>query len=167
MNAAGYGFDKCLTLLINAGANVNSIEKRRGFTALTYASLGQHLTSMRILLEVGADVNLRNARDSTTLSDLLSIKYQDKPDVVRLLLEAGAYVNMANCDGFTPLLQAARNGHMKSLEELLVAGADVNSGDKNGITPLIYAASSPGDKHDMVQILIDAGAEPKITVSQL
>ena len=67
MNAARFGFDKCLTLLINAGANVNSIEKRRGFTALTYASLGQHLTTMRILIEAGADVNLRNARGSTPL----------------------------------------------------------------------------------------------------
>ena len=67
VNAARFGFDKCLTLLINAGANVNSIEKRGGFTALTYASLGQHLTTMRILIEAEVDVNLRNARGQHTV----------------------------------------------------------------------------------------------------
>ena len=55
-------------------------------------------------------------------------------------------------------MQAAKNGHMQSLEELIAAGADVNSRDDNGITPLMYAASFPGDKNEMVQILTKAGA---------
>jgi hypothetical protein len=61
--AAFWGRDQMVRLLVEAGANVNSFaeEDTRGdrWTALHWAAYGNHSSTVRLLLELGADRTLR------------------------------------------------------------------------------------------------------------
>src|SRR5690242_7277516 len=56
----------------------------------------------------------------------------------------------------TPLMYAAREGHIDAAKALIDAGADVNAADKNVITPLFMAISN--NHIEMARFLIDRGA---------
>jgi hypothetical protein len=73
-----------------------------GSTPLMYATLYGDVASVRLLLERGADPNVRNDSGATALMWAIA-------DVrkTRLLLERGADVNVRSNDGRTPLLIAA------------------------------------------------------------
>jgi ankyrin repeat protein len=77
---------------------------------------------------------------------------------VEVLLKKGANPKYNPPSGWTPLLNAAKNGHGDIVKILLKEGADPN--DQNVFaahTPLILAAM---DKHEeVVRILIEAGAD--------
>jgi len=77
-------------------------------------------------------------------------------DGVKEWLRRGANVNAVTEYGWTPLYEAAENGH-KAVAELLIAkGANVNAARENGSTPL-HAAAGEGYK-DVAELLIARGA---------
>jgi len=57
-----------------------------------------------------------------------------------IITNEGANVNYRDEYGFTPLHQAAINGHPQVVQALIEKGADVNVEDNNGFTPLHQAA---------------------------
>ena len=59
--------------------------------------------------------------------------------------------------GLTPLMYAAKNGNIESVNALIELGADVNTVDHSGRTPLIHAACGGSDA--CVVMLIDKGAD--------
>jgi ankyrin repeat protein len=72
---------------------------------------------------------------------------------VNCLLNNGANIHQADSDGETPLLWAARYGHIQIVELLLENGADIHQADSNGRTPLHVAANA-----EIVKLLLDAKA---------
>jgi uncharacterized protein len=58
--------------------------------------------------------------------------------------------------GMTPLLYAARHGHVEVAKELLQQGASINKMEANGIWPLLMAISN--DQVPMAHYLIEQGA---------
>jgi uncharacterized protein len=82
---------------------------------------------------------------------------------VRRLLAAGAIVDVTRRDdAFTPLLAAAQEGYAYAeVAALLLAdGADPDRVDSDERTPLIAAAFR--GHADVVQRLLDAGADPDL-----
>ena len=73
-----------LPVLIQAGANVDTRDSK-GATALVYASIHGHIESARILIETGADVNVRMGR-TTALGFALEHQHGE---LVTLLLRSG------------------------------------------------------------------------------
>ena len=57
----------------------------------------------------------------------------------------------------TPLMFAAREGHIEAARLILAAGADVNEVDKNNIGPLLMAISN--NRIEMARFLIEKGAD--------
>jgi ankyrin repeat protein len=129
-----------------------------GATPLMYAALHGDTESVRLLLESGADPNMRNDAGATAL-----MWATDNAEKTRLLLERGAEVNAKSENGRTPLLIAARRfGSAPVVKLLLEHGADPSgkSADIFGdITPLTEAARV-GDA-EVMRMLIARGAKPK------
>ncbi|MEM7415713.1 MAG: ankyrin repeat domain-containing protein [Gemmatimonadota bacterium] len=70
-------------------------------------------------------------------------------------------VRITSKGGLTPLLHAARQGHIEAMETLLDRGADVNLvGGGDGTTPLLIAAIN--GQFDAALLLLDRGADPNI-----
>jgi ankyrin repeat protein len=78
-------------------------------------------------------------------------------DVERFLRE-GAYVNTMTMNGSTPLMLAAGQGHLSTVQLLVMHDADVEEGDKQGTTPLMNAVINGHAK--IVSFLLRSGASP-------
>jgi len=119
-----------------------------GITPLMYAALYQDTTSVRALLELGADANAKNDAGATALMWAV-----DDLDMTRLLLDRGADPNARSVDGRTPLrLAATRAGGSEVVRLLLDRGA------KPGGQPLFALGGDAGDA-GLIRLLLDRGAD--------
>ena len=141
-----------LKAVLAARANVNS-RNALGETALMMAALRGDLEVVRQLLVHGAEVN--PAGDWTPL---IYAAVKGSVEISRLLLAYGAQINAAaDSNGLTALMMAAREGHEKLLAFLLASDADPNLKSHAGVTAL--AAARQGERKDIVELLVKAGAE--------
>jgi len=85
--------------------------------------------------------------------------------VLKAMLDEGWIdkINKFDDTSFTPLIWAAKNGHIDAVKLLLTAGAHVNARDEArcGNTVLREVVESCG--MELVQVLIAAGADPTIS----
>src|SRR5215472_6944012 len=124
-----------------------------GSTPLMYAALYGDADSVRLLLNHGADPNIRNDAGATALMWAV-----EDPEKIRLLLQHGANVDARSADGQTPLIIAAgRYGSAVVVKLLLDGGANPSEKASDGRTPLDAAAFAADDV--AIQMLIDHGAE--------
>jgi ankyrin repeat protein len=135
-----------------------SLKGTGGATPLMYAALYGNSDSVRLLLETGADPNIRNEGGATAL--MWAVGDIEK---TRQLLGRGADANARSDDGRTPLLIAAgRFGSSLVVKSLLARGANpsVSSiGLLGGMTPLTEAAYA-GDEA-VLRALMEGGADVK------
>lgn len=116
-----------------------------GWPMLVYVCRGdnrEHPEEIQRLLELGADIDVRNYKGKTGLHYAAKAGFLK---VIHLLIENGATVDATDNDGETPLFEAIRstikNGEKQraALEALLVKGADPNLRNRKGLTPLQVA----------------------------
>lgn len=108
--------------------------------------------SVQLLLDRGADVNLKESEGRTSLC---WASESGHIEVVRLLLKKGADLEAADGYGWTPLHLALWSGHIEVVRLLLEEGADLEAGDEDGRTPLLLALES---RHiEVVKLLFSSG----------
>lgn len=150
--AAQGGVVEIAGLLIEHGAFVDQQAPTHGHTPLIDASWHKRVTMVRFLLGSGAnpDIQAHGGYDAATLLDdgdvhpdihsaiteerelradrnrsaLRLASLEGDVDGVRSALRSGANVDERAVDGHTPLLDAAREGHVEVVADLLAAGAD-------------------------------------------
>ena len=146
--AARVGRFDAVKLLLNAGANSEQL----GWTQLMHAIVFESLEQVKLLLEQGADQNVRDCWHITPW--LLSIKVGDLPKA-KFLLAAGA--NQFDCGhcGKPPVMYAIESNHIEVLQWLIKEGFDTEATDDFGTTPLSFAAGLGAT--DFVQLLLEAG----------
>ena len=111
MQATLYGSAADIQWLLSKGANAN-MANTSGATALMWAT--EDAAKVRALVLGGADVKAHSADGHTAL--LIACEEVSDPEIVKLLLEHGA---QATADqGIDPLVLAARNADLKSMELL-------------------------------------------------
>lgn len=146
-------------------------------------------TAIRLFLEAGVDVNLKNkvgwtplmvaiftssegaanllldagaktdVEDARGYGPLHWAAYRGFESVTRRLLRAGVAPDLKSHAGITPLLQAAAMGHSRIVAALIERGARVNEPDNEGWTPLHKAVAN--GFAETVALLLKAGADPK------
>lgn len=165
--AARHHFNAMLQALLEHGAKVNGKEGGLGgMTPLMFAVAAgtpilnsEHLLTVQILLDKGADVTLKDAHGWTALT---FAAINGDAAVARLLLDRGAAVDEQGDDGATPLMWAAREAasdpdrYTDLINELLAKGASISVKDKSGYTALMYAQK--GRDPDVVRLLLEGDA---------
>jgi ankyrin repeat protein len=160
MAATRTGSAESVRALLERGANPNVAEPQLQLTALMLASEAGYADVVRALLEKGADVRARSRTGATPAPRLPCQPNQTGcgshgEGIVRGgLPERGMRPPIPGA--MTPLMYAAREGHIDATRLLLDAGADVNEVDKNGIAPLLMAIGN--NRIVMARFLIERGA---------
>jgi ankyrin repeat protein len=112
--------------LIQAGANL-TIQNSQG--AVIHSN-SLEPTVLKLLLDRGVNVNLRNRQGQTPLH-----VHRLQPALVKLLLARKAQVNQRDAQGRTPLYDV----NLEVAQQLVAAKADLNVQDNLGRTPLHQA----------------------------
>lgn len=155
---------RMLKRFIARGIDVNGTTAL-GARPLVHAARGLNAEALALLLEAGADPNLRDVEPSLEGNAALhAVSGHDGSiapvisageRVVRLLLARKADPRLRNRNGATALqFAASRRPELAKL--LLDAGAPADAADRNGSTPLHRAVQ--GRQHELVRALLELGA---------
>ncbi|KAL5473631.1 hypothetical protein EMCRGX_G028135 [Ephydatia muelleri] len=154
-------------------------------TPLMWASRGGHVECVKVLLDRGALVNVRDNKDGRTA--LMRASFWGHKECVKVLLDRGALVNMQNKEGDTALHLAARKPFwLDSIKEddkatcvkalLSHPGIDINIKNNKGRTAMMDAGYKslgtlkpcmdfPADSYGKVVLCGNSGAG-KSTLTQ-
>jgi ankyrin repeat protein len=133
------------------GVNVNKSHLFTRDTPLIEAAANGHMEVVKLLIENGADVNLKG---EAWYGPLHAAAAKGHLEVVKILLENGADVNIFHHN--KPLHNAAMNGHIEVARILLAHGADINAKGTDEAAPLHTAVSN--NQLEMVKWLLSKGA---------
>ena len=167
---------EAVAAIIGTGADVNGFsdeENLKGMSPLGVACAFIHLDMVKILLDNGADVHLK---DSYGVSPIMCVftnttrnMYKSYGKTVRemmtAMIEKGLDVNAAVDDNGNTLLTVACNYRDDDisaavLDVSLSAGADVNTPNDKGQTPLMLISStSHKETENMYLALLENGAD--------
>src|SRR5262245_33449053 len=182
--AAVNGSAGMLNRLLKAGGDVNAPLTPAGDTALMMAARTGKTDAVQVLLDTRADVNAKESWGGTTA--LMWAVSEGHTAAARLLIDGGAdvnarshYVAAANGRGFegrtpvasrteekpeefasgwlTPLMLAAREGHLDAARILVDAGADIDAGAGDGKTALAIAIFN--GNYEFASLLVDRDAD--------
>ena len=132
VGAAGEGYVHVVQLLLEAKAHTEWQDEENRMTALHYAVEASRLNVIRLLLELGADIEAATS-DGCRALHLASL--EGEVEVVRLLLDAGADKECKDLHGLRPLHLAAREGHVGVINILLRYGVEKTPLENGGHTP--------------------------------
>ncbi|KAM9840306.1 ankyrin repeat and SOCS box protein 2 [Aulostomus maculatus] len=186
--AAFYGQELCLKILLAAQPGMVNKKTERGETALIIAVGKDRLPCAQVLLQHGGDPDMPNKDRETPLykaceknnpamvamllnhgamvnthchlgwTALQEAVCRDNIEICEMLLKAGAKHNLCNTFGISPLFTAAQSGQISTLRLLLKHGADINSEAADGATAL-YEAAKNGHE-EIVELLLSQKADP-------
>lgn len=152
-----------IDFLLNGGSDLNGVDKS-GRTPLLHAVVQymseaggviSHPEVVKLLLDRGADVKLRDNEGNTAL--LLAIEVRNEsPDIVRLLLGHGVEINAQNSKGESALMVAAERRESEMVQLLIDRGADLSLKDVKDATALDFAVKQ--GRIDVARLLFAKGA---------
>jgi len=136
------------------GANPNSRTFWYLESPLHEAARGGYPEIVKLLLEKGAQVNIRNEGGATPLHYAAR---NGNIEVMEILLENGADVTQKGTGCGTALQWAARNGQIQAIKTLMSNGVDINQRGSDDVTALMDAVSN--GQLETVEFLIANGAD--------
>ena len=156
VNATDYESIPVIEKLLDEGADIDMTLQR---TALHAAAANGNLEIVELLIERGADVNLKDIHGRVPMFVALA---EHQPEVAARLAEADTNPNVRTVDGSTLLVAAVRAEEVQLVQWALDHGTDVNAirPEKNNATALILAARK--GNAEIVSLLLAAGADPDV-----
>lgn len=117
-----------------------------------------HLNAAVILLDHGADIDLRDSEQRTSLSWAID---QGHTKVAKLLIERKCEVEAKIVtEDLTPLMHAVSKNNKKVVKALVLRGIDLEVRNQHGNTALSKAADK--GHTDVARVLIEGGAKVKV-----
>ncbi|KAF3481751.1 uncharacterized protein GIQ15_04510 [Arthroderma uncinatum] len=154
---------------------------------LRHAVFNGEITTVRLLLDNGADVSIQDCRGGGLAQLIVGRAQKDNPNspiyfqILKLLLEHGLDPNAGNRWKFTPLhqqikavgtgVERAKRKNYKNINEervedvlklLLKHGADIDAQDHFGETPLSLALDCLHDEPICLTLLLQYGADTSL-----
>ncbi|HET9191956.1 MAG TPA: ankyrin repeat domain-containing protein [Vicinamibacterales bacterium] len=157
MMAARTGGTGAIRLLVEAGADVNAKETWGGTTALMWAVSEGHVEAARLLIAAGADVNAR----SNFVAAANGRGFEGRTPLTNATDAKPAEFASG---WLTPLMLAAREGHVELSRLLVSAGADVNAAAGDGKTALALAIFN--GNYEVASFLVDNKADVNVADAQ-
>ena len=155
IESASRGNHIALSLLVNAGADVNAENTRRE-SAVAYAAANGDVGIVKQLLEAGGSPNCWIDIGAGKLSALSIAAGRGYLKVVDTLLAGGASIEGWR-EQERPLVLAARNGHLDVVQSLIKQGADPNGRGTACATALMPLAAC--GRVDGIEFLLSSGAD--------
>lgn len=167
--AASIGNNNFVLNIVSQGIDINTISSN-GEAALHKAIKNNHLSTVNILLEAGANPNLKIEKDWEYSPLMIALsKREIDYAIFQALLEAGSNINATSSKGETVLMFAVLTLNLevglKAVKQLLKLGINVNAKDINGYNALYYAKEMrksvlPEKKEpsEIIQLLKSCGA---------
>jgi ankyrin repeat protein len=177
MLAAAAGDTAAIAALVDKGADVNAAERDRLQTPLIFAAANNRLDAVKLFIARGANPNA-----ATKLTDLgalsrngqnpdgrnLAVKPETRARTTppRILVPGVERQHLFNEQvawqgGMTPLLYAARQGHVEVAKALIDAGVDVNQ-RKGGDHASALLVAAVNGQFDLAAVLLERGANPNL-----
>ncbi|WP_341807959.1 ankyrin repeat domain-containing protein [Wolbachia endosymbiont (group E) of Neria commutata] len=174
---------KCAKIDLEENCAIKGIDNKLicGKAFLEYAVETNDVRFAKLLVECGAQtgINTKNEQGKNLLIQLIKAEGIEKERIkrdskslseslfstfdcsfIKLLVERGIDINDRDGCKLTALHQAVSYGFdTKTIKLLLELGANINAKDEDGVTPLHIAASLGGDNKELINLLIDCGAD--------
>ena len=141
--------------LISKGADVNNIDNWRS-TSLIWASVDGDLEVAKILVENGADMEIKGYSTGCGTPALIFALQYKRFEVANYLLSKGANPNAETDFRWTALMEASYSGYFDIAKLLIAKGAHLDTKSGTGWTALI-TASEEGHLN-IVKLLVASGA---------
>ena len=151
--------------LLSHGADINTLDDQHS-GVVGHAADRSYVTSVRLLLEAGADPDIASAHGFKVGNPLnIAARNASDPLVLKTLLDFGASVDSCGIDGMTALIHASRKDNVSFATLLLEHGADINAASAAGQTPLTTAVAC--NSHSVLRLLLERWFEyseyPRLT----
>ena len=153
LSAATKGITEIIIDYLDMGIPITTKDDE-GNSLLHRAAWGGHVTTMRLLIRRGCDVDSIDASGRTPLH-LAARNGQTR--AVRELIRHGASKSMVSDDFGTPLQQAALGGHVETVVAMLEEGCPIDAVDNDGLTVLFSAAK--GGHVEVIKVLVGRGCD--------
>jgi len=160
IEAARAGEADAVRSLLDRSASVTARDPS-GATALVAAAYGNHLGVVRLLLDAGSDVNVKDSTEQSAYLIATSEVGEDTA-LLDLTLAAGADVNAKDSYNGTGLIRAADRGHAEIVRRLLETEIAIDHVNRLGWTALLEAIILGGgdERHtETVRLLVEGGVD--------
>lgn len=151
--ALSQGYKDIAKLLIDAGADLNIVDKLNKMSPLHYSVMLQDIEIVRTIVKRNSSPHLKDEQGRTALHYAVFLGYWD---IALYLINIGNDIFTRNKHELSLLHTVAIHGDNNFIEELISRGVKVNTYDHNENTPLHYAALY--DNSYTIYFLIKKGA---------
>ncbi|XP_077629177.1 ankyrin repeat domain-containing protein 55 [Crocuta crocuta] len=157
--AASNGDVNALTSVIREDPSILECCDSEGCTPLMHAVSGRQVDTVKLLLKMGANINMQDAYGRTSLC---LATYLGWLEGCVSLLRNGAKHNIPDKNGRLPLHAATAEPDVRLLTVLVQQSnlSEINHQDNEGMTPLHWAAFHNRPQH--TQMLLKKGADPTL-----
>lgn len=108
-------------------------QDKSGENAMMLAAIEQDAPMVQALIAKGAEVNKKG------WTPLHYAASSGDDEIVKMLLDASAYIDAGSPNGTTPMMMAARAGHVSTIDLLVSQGADPTVKNQLGMTAQDFA----------------------------